>query len=66
MVGTSSVYEPYSEADIAYSQEDDRSEGVAVEVYEDRVHVRGRSFADGAWIPEAQFDVRLPAAFRAH
>jgi Icc protein len=63
MVNTSSVYEPYSEADAAYGQEYGRSEGVVVEVYPDRVLIRGRSFTEQAWIPEAQFEVK-PAGGR--
>lgn len=62
MVNTSSVYEPYSEANIAYDQEYGRSEGVAVEVYPGRVLVRGRNFADGQWIADAQFKVKPKAA----
>lgn len=61
MVGSSSVYEPYSEADVAYDQEYGRSEGLAVEVYDDRVVIRGRDFTNGAWIPEAQFEVKPSA-----
>lgn len=62
MVNSSSVYEPYNEADVAYDQEYDRSEGLTVEVYEDRVIIRGRDFANGAWIPEAQFELKPAAA----
>jgi 3',5'-cyclic AMP phosphodiesterase CpdA len=61
MVGSSSVNEPYNETDIAYDKEDDRSEGLAVEVFGNRVLIRGRDFTNGAWIPEAQFEV-TPAA----
>jgi Icc protein len=59
MVNTSSVYEPFNEADAAYGQEYGKSEGVAVEVYPNRVLIRGRSFTEKAWIPEAQFEVKL-------
>nr|WP_028612642.1 metallophosphoesterase [Paenibacillus harenae] len=35
----------------------DGSQGYYVEVYEDRVLVRGRDFAQGAWVEAAQFQV---------
>ena len=34
------------------------SEGFFVEVYEDRVLVRGRDFTTGTWVEQAQFAIQ--------
>jgi hypothetical protein len=56
MVNSSSVYKPYNGND--QPVEGPQSEGLYVEVYGDRVSIRGRDFAAKQWIPEAQFTVR--------
>jgi len=55
----------FNAASIAYlwTDEDehkDGSQGYYVEVYKDRVLVRGRDFEHGAWVEAAQFTVLLP------
>jgi 3',5'-cyclic-AMP phosphodiesterase len=55
MVNTSSVYEPLSEDELPYGETDRRSEGLLVEVYKDEVRIRGRNFAQKAWVPEADY-----------
>jgi hypothetical protein len=57
MVNSSSVYEPYDESDKPYSQMQHRSEGLAVEVYPDKVVIQGRDFTNRAWIPKARYEV---------
>jgi len=37
----------------------DKSQGMYVEVYADRVHLRGRDFANGAWLKEADWTIPL-------
>lgn len=37
------------------------SQGYFVEVYDDKVLVRGRDFAEGSWVCDAQYIVSLPA-----
>jgi Icc protein len=37
------------------------SQGLYVEIYDDRIVIRGRDFAEGAWLDNARFEVRLPA-----
>ncbi|MFF2481688.1 metallophosphoesterase family protein [Paenibacillus sp. NPDC058071] len=54
----------FNSASVAYlwTDEDehkDGSQGYYVEVYSDRVLVRGRDFERGAWIEAAQFEVKL-------
>lgn len=55
MVNTSSVQEPYNDQDVAYKPEDKKSEGLYVEVKEGAVHIKGRNFATGEWIPAADY-----------
>jgi len=55
----------FNAASVAYlwTDEDehkDGSQGYYVEVYEDRVLVRGRDFEQGTWVEAAQFTVLLP------
>jgi Icc protein len=57
MANSSSVYEPYNESDIAYDQKLKRSEGLAVEVYPNKVVIQGRDFTNQAWIPKARFEI---------
>jgi Icc protein len=57
MVNTSSVFEPYDNTDHAYSQDLNMSEGLTVEVYPNRVIIRGRDFTHAQWIPTAQFSL---------
>ncbi|MFD0616255.1 metallophosphoesterase family protein [Paenibacillus sp. GCM10027629] len=38
----------------------DGSQGYYVEVYDDRVLLRGRDFANGAWVSEAEYSISLP------
>lgn len=38
------------------------SEGLQVEIYEDRVAVRGRDFVTRSWIADAEYTVNLPAS----
>ncbi|WP_083205378.1 metallophosphoesterase [Bacillus sp. FJAT-27264] len=40
----------------------DGSQGFYVEIYSDKVLVRGRDFKTGTWIPAAQYEVAFPAA----
>lgn len=62
MVNSSSVYEPYSEEDRAYGEEERMSEGLVAEVYGDEVRIRGRSFDRGQWVDAADFRIPLNAA----
>ncbi|WP_165452663.1 metallophosphoesterase family protein [Paenibacillus thalictri] len=55
MIGSSSVYEPYDDDGQRVPQKLRSSEGLYVEVYEDRVMLRGRDFTHQKWIPEVQF-----------
>lgn len=57
MVNSSSVEQPYSKDDEPLSS--DRSEGLYVEVYEDKVIIRGRDFHNRQWIPQAQYALPL-------
>jgi 3',5'-cyclic-AMP phosphodiesterase len=59
MVNTSSVFEPFDDTDHAYSQDLNMSEGLNVEVYQNRVIIRGRDFSHDKWIPTAQFSIPL-------
>jgi Icc protein len=59
MVNTSSVYEPYDEADRPYDQKLRKSEGLAVNVYPNKVVIKGRDFTNQAWIPKAQFELKI-------
>ncbi len=53
----------FNTASVAYLWNDDDayiqgSQGYYIEVYADRVRVRGRNFAEGSWIAEADFEVK--------
>ncbi|MBU5670496.1 metallophosphoesterase family protein [Paenibacillus brevis] len=55
----------FNAASVAYlwTDEDehkDGSQGLFVEVYTDRVIVRGRDFASGEWLENARFECRIP------
>ncbi|MBD2870531.1 metallophosphoesterase family protein [Paenibacillus arenilitoris] len=55
----------FNASSVAYlwTDEDERkdgSQGYCVEVYEDRVLVRGRDFTTGSWVEGAQFQVNFP------
>jgi Icc protein len=41
------------------SVDKNRSQGLFVQVYRDKVTVRGRDFAAGAWLPEADWTIPL-------
>jgi Icc protein len=58
MLNSSSVYEPYDENDKPYSLNQRRSEGLAVEVYPDKVLIQGRDFTKHSWIPQARFEIK--------
>lgn len=62
MINTSSVEQPWTADDTGTGKEADAkaSEGLLVDVYNDKVVVRGRDFAKKRWVPEAQFTI--PAA----
>lgn len=56
----------FNAASVAYlwTDEDehkDGSQGLFVEVYADRVIVRGRDFATGTWLENARFELKYPA-----
>ncbi|TVY08902.1 hypothetical protein [Paenibacillus cremeus] len=55
MVNSSSVSYPYNNYD--QTIQENRSEGLIIDVYEDFVHIRGRDFIAQAWIPEADKEV---------
>ncbi|CAN7534060.1 metallophosphoesterase [Paenibacillus sp. LjRoot153] len=57
MVNSSSVSYPYDSNDQLI--QGNRSEGLVIVVYADRIHVRGRDFYNQAWIPEADYLVKL-------
>jgi Icc protein len=57
MVNSSSVYQPYDENDRPYKLNQRRSEGLAVEVYPDKVLIQGRDFTKHSWIPQARFEI---------
>lgn len=57
MVNSSSVSYPYDSNDRPI--QGTRSEGLVLDVYEDRVHIRGRDFHTQSWIPEADYTVSL-------
>jgi Icc protein len=57
MVNSSSVSYPYDSNDQLI--QGNRSEGLIVDVYEDRIHIRGRDFNNQAWISEADFIVKV-------
>ena len=40
----------------------DAAQGLYVEVYADKVVLRGREFSNGTWIPEAEWNVKLQSA----
>lgn len=63
-VNTSSVNEPYTLDANGYETEmpAEASQGVVVELYEDRLIVKGRDFYGKRWIPEAEHVIPLPAA----
>ncbi|MDF2958835.1 MAG: phosphohydrolase [Paenibacillus sp.] len=64
MVNTSSVEEPWTvDSNGGYlSLAANASEGLYVEVYKEKVLIKGRDFTNHSWIPEAQFTVVPPAA----
>lgn len=59
MVGSSSVAAPLTDNGSGGELElaPDASEGLFVEVYDDRLLIRGRDFRHGGWIPEAEFEI---------
>ncbi|MDR6549978.1 metallophosphoesterase [Paenibacillus qinlingensis] len=57
MVNSSSVSYPYNSNDELIQE--NRSEGLVIDVYDDRVHIRGRNFQGQTWIQEAEFRVSL-------
>jgi Icc protein len=58
MVNSSSVYAPYDETNTAFDQKDQRSEGLDVEVFAEKVLIQGRDFTHQAWIPKARFEIK--------
>lgn len=58
MINSSSVFEPWSSADMPIPAIKGRSEGLVVEVYKDQVRVRGRDFRNHKWILEAQHVIK--------
>jgi Icc protein len=64
MINTSSVQQPVTDngQDVDKVLGPDTSEGLYVEVYSDKVIIKGRDFYSQRWIPEANFIVpRVPA-----
>jgi Icc protein len=59
MVNSSSVYEPYNQTNTAFDQKDQRSEGLDIEVFADKLLIQGRDFTHQAWIPEARFEIKF-------
>jgi len=57
MVNSSSVYKPYDENDQPIGEH--KSEGLYVEVYADRVLIKGRDFSAKRWISEAQYTIQI-------
>ncbi|MDF2937271.1 MAG: phosphohydrolase [Paenibacillaceae bacterium] len=57
MVNTSSVLTPYDTTDNPIAAEERKSEGLVVEVSGNSVHIRGRDFTAGDWIPAADYTV---------
>jgi Icc protein len=59
MVNSSSVVQPWTDDGNGGEMlaGPDESEGLYVEVYEDKVQIKGRDFYRQRWIPEAQFTV---------
>lgn len=55
MVNSSSVHKPYDANDLPLAG--NKSEGLFIEVYADRIVIKGRDFAGKRWIPEAQFTI---------
>lgn len=53
MVNSSSVYEPLGENNLPTGKGEVRSEGLVVEVYRDKIRIRGRDFARKVWVFEA-------------
>ncbi|GIP31199.1 metallophosphoesterase [Paenibacillus sp. J2TS4] len=58
MVNSSSVYQPWTNQGQPAGTES--SEGLYVEVRDQTVHIRGRSFARKGWIAEAQYKITFP------
>lgn len=59
----------FNAASVAYlwTDEDERkegSQGLFVEVYANRVIVRGRDFASGVWLENARFECVIPEPYR--
>jgi 3',5'-cyclic-AMP phosphodiesterase len=59
MVNSSSVREPLKAAQEPFTDSQDESEGIVVQVYPDEVSIRGRSFRRHAWITGADYTVPL-------
>lgn len=57
MVNSSSVLTPYDTKDNPIAAEEQKSEGVVVEVTGSGVQIKGRNFTAGDWIPEASYMV---------
>jgi Icc protein len=61
MVNSSSVVQPWTDdgngGEMLAGPDD--SEGLYVEVYKDKVKIKGRDFFRKQWVPEAQFTVKL-------
>ncbi|WP_258525627.1 metallophosphoesterase [Paenibacillus sp. YN15] len=57
MVNTSSVQSPYDTSDTPIPAEEQKSEGLVVEVSGNKVHIRGRDFTAADWIPAASYTV---------
>ena len=57
MVNTSSVLTPYDTTDNPIAAEEQKSEGIVVEVTSNSVQIKGRNFTAGDWIPEASYTV---------
>ncbi len=57
MINSSSVSYPYDGND--QPLQGNRSEGLVVETYENRVHIRGRDFAARSWVADADYIINL-------
>jgi 3',5'-cyclic-AMP phosphodiesterase len=58
MINSSSVFEPWSSADMPIPAIKGRSERLVVEVYNEQVRLRGRDFRNHKWILEAQHVIK--------
>ncbi|HWJ03385.1 MAG TPA: metallophosphoesterase, partial [Verrucomicrobiae bacterium] len=61
MFNSSSVYEPLSLSGVSLGS---RCEGLVVEVYENKLVVRGRDFLASTWLDNAQYSYSLNRDFR--